>query len=71
MPPLKFLARKLPAIPDVPIDHPEKKWLQTIKERLEVMNGERVKPGERKVTAVPTFQDLIDLGLITEDQVPK
>ena len=71
MPLLKSLIRKLPAIPDVPVDHPAKHHLQALKERLEIWNGERTKPGERKVAAVPTFQDLIDLGLITEDQVPK
>lgn len=64
------MPRKLPAIPDIPLDHPERRLLDPMKETLEVMNGVR-KTGTTKVDAVPTWRQLIDLGLITEDQVPK
>lgn len=59
-----------PAIPDIPLDHKDKKFLDPMKETLEVMSGVR-KSGDRKVNAVPTWQELINIGVITADQVPK
>jgi len=59
-----------PAIPDIPFDEPLKKYIEPIKETIEIMTGIR-KTSARKVDAVPTFQDLVDLGLITDDQVPR
>lgn len=60
----------LPAIPDIPLDHNDKRFLDPMKEALEVMSGVR-KSGDRKVDAVPSWQDLVDVGVITADQIPK
>lgn len=40
--------------------------LRAMKENLEILTGQR---GSRLASAV-TWQDLVDLGLITADQVP-
>ena len=64
------MPHKLPSIPDVPPDHDVKMFLDPMKETIEVWAGAR-KTGARKLDAVVSYQDLVDLGLITETQVPK
>lgn len=59
----------LPSIPNIPLDHPDRQHLEPMKETLEVITGSR-KVGAKKYNAVPTWQELLDLGLITDDQVP-
>jgi len=64
------MARDLPAIPDIPLGEENKKYLDPMKETIEVWRGERRSSG-RKLDAVVTYRDLVDLGLIIEEQVPK
>jgi hypothetical protein len=61
--------QKLPHIPAVSQieDGNTKKALTAIKEIIEVREG---RLGENSDNAV-TFQDLVDLGLITKSQIPK
>jgi len=66
----KFRPSNLPSIPAIPFNEPTKPWLDAMKETLEIWRGER-RTSSRKLDAVVTYQDLIDLGLIIKDQVPK
>ena len=61
---------KLPSIPDIPFGEASKKWLDPIKETLEIWRGGR-RSTARKLDALVSYQDLIDLGLITEEDVPR
>jgi len=64
------MALKLPSIPEIPLGTPQKDILDPIKETLEVWRGERKVTG-RKTDAVVTYQDLVDLGLINETDIPR
>lgn len=59
---------KTPSIPPVPleVDMGLKRILDPIKEIVELREGKRGDPLQRFVT----FQDMIDMGLITEGDVP-
>jgi hypothetical protein len=57
--------RKYPSIPDPRFGGPDAA-VQAIKETVEVLTRQR---GKTLHSAV-TFQDLVDLGLITEAEVP-
>lgn len=61
---------KTPSIGRVPphIDDEARRMLQSIKEILEVREGQR---GSDYLDKAVTYRDLVSLGLITESQVPK
>lgn len=59
-----------PAIPDIPYGVAGKEHLDPMKETIEIITGAR-KKGTDQRNAMPTWQQLLDLGLITEDQIPK
>lgn len=61
---------KYPAIPDVPYGTPTKEYLDPMKETIEVITGAR-KKGTDQRNAMPTWEQLLELGIITEDQIPK
>lgn len=60
---------KLPNIPDIPpdVDHNVRVILEPVKQRMETREG---LTGKDKLDANVTFRDLVNLGLITENQVP-
>ena len=60
---------KLPSIPEVPFGRDSKEILDPVREILEVWKGDRKVTNQSQ--AVVTYQNLVDLGLITESQIPK
>ena len=58
-------------IPDVPtgLSASHTELLIKMKQALEVLQGTQLKPKVARRAA--TFQDLVDLALITEDEVPR
>ena len=61
----------LPNIPDIPLGTENQDALSAIKENIEVREGARYKVGDRMLNKSVTYQDLIDLGLITSAKVPR
>lgn len=57
----------LPSIPDIPPGTVNSELLEPMKEIIETREGVRGMVKQRNVT----FQDLIDLGLITEADLPE
>lgn len=62
---------KAPTIVDVPLGVENKETFDAIKESIELREGVRTRVGERLLDKFVTYQDLIDLGLITESNVPR
>lgn len=62
------MAAKYPSIPDPTLDPSSlRDSLLALKQAFEIHSGQRKTP----LVAAPTWQDLVDLGLITSDQVPR
>ncbi len=60
---------KIPAIPDVPVSDPVTvRLFGPIKEVIEIREGRR---GGDNLDKHVSYRDLVNLGLITEAQVPK
>lgn len=59
------MAQNLPAIPQPSRTNPQPA-LQALKEAVEILARQR----GRVLDSAVTFQDLIDMGVITPDQVP-
>ena len=68
MPNIPVLEKKYPAISD-PIPDPEnlRKVVMEIKEVVEILQGDR----EPRRNSSVSWQQLIDLGLATEDDIPR
>ena len=68
MPNTPRLTKKYPAISD-PIPDPEnlRKVVMEIKEVIEVLQGDR----EPRTNSAVSWQHLIDLGLATEEDIPR
>jgi hypothetical protein len=64
------VAVKYPSIPDAPLGSPNKESIDAMKETLEILKGER-RDTARKENQAVTFKDLLDLGLISETDIPK
>ncbi len=62
---------KTPNIIDVPLGAENKETFDAVKETIEIREGVRTKIGNRLFDKVVTYQDLVDLGLITEINVPR
>lgn len=61
----------LPNIPDIPLGTENQDALTAIKENIEVREGGRYTRGDRMFDKSVTYQDLVDLGLITNAKVPR
>lgn len=65
------MSRKFPAIPQPVRDNDDSIYeaLLAMKEAIELMTRQRAK--NLGTLAMPTWQELVDLGVITQDQVPR